>query len=157
MSRVLHIYDFGNVEKLVKSTPGFVAIVYIKENDHPSQLFMSKCAEYSRVYPFIIFAIVHIKDGESPLVFRVPLAYVPTTAFFRDGKQYGQLVGTDWLGAERILTSIRASTSSQAPVSKAPTTIYQPPPSESFVHKRRPEPKPEVKKEFPFIRSNQKK
>lgn len=156
MSRVVHIRDFTAVDHLIKNSHGYVAVVYVKDNDLPSQLFMNKCAEYSRVYPFIIFAIVHIKEGECPLVFRVPLSYVPTTAFFRSGRQYSQLVGTDWIGAERILDAMRADAPSLAPATKGPSTVYQPPPSANYIHwhirKRVPAPCA-APSSFPFVRA----
>ncbi len=131
MSRVVKCNDPQRVEEFIKQK-GYVAIIYTRESDWPSQIFAEKCAEYSRDFPFVTFVVVVVRPEDTILVSRAPLAFVPTTVFFRNGISRGQVVGTDYASMERSLAAMRADGYSLVPAVQDKTSVYHPQEESSF-------------------------
>ena len=64
--------------------------------------FCAHCAAFSREFPYVHFAIFSLGPEDDNIeVFGSGLSYVPTFAMYRNGKQYAQIVGTDYDGTEK--------------------------------------------------------
>ncbi|MFA5176914.1 MAG: hypothetical protein WC440_02035 [Candidatus Omnitrophota bacterium] len=124
MSRVTRIHTVEQFQEVTKG-PGYNVIIFIEEGDWACSTFLSRVAEYSREYGFAKFTIVDIKECGLTHVGTMPFAFVPTTAFYRNGKMQGIVSGTDYLQVDARLTSMRHDGDAIAPIAQtlAPSTL----------------------------------
>ena len=113
MSRVVKIESSDHLLSVIKQN-GYVVIIITKPNDWPSEQFTNKCAEYSRLFPFIQFGYIDATIAQS-LTGRVSIDYVPTTIFYRNGVLHTQIIGTDYATMEKNLAFTRRDGPSLVP------------------------------------------
>jgi hypothetical protein len=142
MSRVIKITTANAREQLraAIARPGYAIVVLARAGDWACELFASRCAEWSREFPFVRFIIADADladalgglDGSAgsataamqttnarairpaPFAIAHP-SFVPTTIVFRNGAAREQIVGTDCAQMERILIDMRRDGPSLAP------------------------------------------
>lgn len=105
MSRVSKITTAEQLRTMI-NLRGYVAIIFVGINDWPSNQFAEKCAEYSRTFPYVRFATAPVELAGA-CVGGTHLTFIPTTAIYRNGILCMQVVGTDYLGIEKILVATR--------------------------------------------------
>lgn len=113
MSKVIKIESKDHLLSVIRQN-GYVVIIIAKPNDWPSEQFANKCAEYSRLFPFIQFGTTDATLAQF-LTGGVSVDYVPTTIFYRNGAFHTQIIGTDYATMEKNLTFARRDGPSLVP------------------------------------------
>jgi hypothetical protein len=124
MSRVSRIHSVEQLYEVTKGQ-GYVVVIFIESGDWACTTFLSRAAEYSREYGFVKFIVVDIKECALTHVGTAPFAFIPTTAFYRNGKMQGIVSGTDYAQIGARLSSMRHDGAAIAPVAQtlAPSTL----------------------------------
>lgn len=119
MSRVSQVHSAERLREVMRE-PGYVVVIFIENGDWACSTFLSSVSEYSREYGFAKFIIADIKECGITHVGTAPFAFIPTTAFYRNGKLQGIVSGTDYVQVSARLSSMRHDGDAIAPIAQTP-------------------------------------
>ncbi len=105
--------------------PGYLVAIFIRDGDFGCEQIGARCAEYSRLYPFVRFVSISVQPGEKIQISGMCLTFVPTIAIYRAGRFRNVIAGTDYSAIEKCLAETRRDGNALVNVAQEAGGVYR--------------------------------